>query len=354
MPTDVPAVQGIYASAGNALRVFSLEPRTGTLQPRDGVDLLAEIHYMAMHPSRAHLYVAASDRERLHLVYAFAIDPTTGALARIGEGFALPATLSRAVHITVDRTGRYLLTANNLTESVGVLRLRPDGGIAETIVQPETPKLGFLVHQIRADPTNRWVFVPVRGDDEPSERTGHLHTFSFVDGLLRLQRTTDYEARIGPRHLDFHPTQPWAYVLAERGNLLITYRHEEGALIELFRVTVLRDPTLEFPAQRAGAIHVHPSGRWLYATNRNVEGGENTIAAFSIDATTGEPTLVEHVESHGFEPRTFTIDRTGTYLIVANMTISPNLSVFRIGADGRLTFARSHDQPAGGAICWTG
>lgn len=348
----------IYASAARSLRAFSLEPGTGALDLRCAVDLRAEIHYMAMHPSRRYVYAAASDRAQVHLVYAFAVDAATGAAAPIGEPFSLPPTLSRAVHITVDRTGRFLLTANNLTESVGVLRLDADGQVADLVAGPKLPKLGFLVHQIRLDPSNQWAFVPVRGNDGVPEQIGRLHVLSFDEGVLQLQRTIDYESGIGPRHLDFHPTQPWLYVLAERGNQLITYRHGAGTLTELFRATTLRDASLSFPAQRAGAIHVHPNGRWVYVTNRNVEGGENTIAFFEIDATTGEPSFVEHVDSHGFEPRTFTIDATTNLLIVANMMnvadVPPNLSVFRLGGDGTLTFVRSHEQPAGGVVCRVG
>jgi 6-phosphogluconolactonase len=345
----------VYAAAGNSLRVFSFDPQTGALEQGGVTDVRTDVHYAAMHPSRKYLYAAVSDRAQVNLIYVFGVDTSTGELSQLDDPFS---TSSRAVHVTVDRTGRYLLTANNLTESVDVLRLGSDGRVRELVVQPGLPKLGFLVHQIRVDLTNRWVFVPVRGNDGVPELIGRLHVFSFDDGVLKSHRTIDYEAGIGPRHLDFHPTQPWLYVLTERGNQLITYKHDAGALRELFRTTTLRDRSFTFPAQRAGAIHVHPNGRWVYVTNRNVEAGENTIAFFEIDAQTGEPARVEHVDSHGFEPRTFTIDTTANVVIVANMmnvdAVLPNLSIFRIANDGRLTFVRSHDQPVGGPISWVG
>jgi 6-phosphogluconolactonase (cycloisomerase 2 family) len=354
MPAFTAAFSVLYAGVAKSLRTYALERDTGALELRGDIEVRAEIHYVAMHPDRRHLYIAASDRAQVHLIYAFAIDAATGVLTRVGEPFSLPATLSRAIHITVDRTGRYLLTANNLTESVGVLRLGAGGQLDALIAGPALAKLGFLPHQIRIDPANQWVFVPVRGNDGTPEQIGRLHVFSFTDGVLHLQRTIDYEAGIGPRHLDFHPTRPWVYLLAERGNQLITYEHHAGTLRELFRTTTLRDPSLSFPAQRAGAIHVHPDGRWIYATNRNVEGGENTVALFSVDMTSGKPALVEHVDSRGFEPRTFTIDPTGSFLVAANMmTVSgvpPNLAVFRIGPAGDLTFERSYDQPQGGVV----
>jgi len=227
------------------------------------------------------------------------------------------------------------------------------------------------VHQIRIDPSNKWVFVPVRGDDakektegkkaEP-EKFGHLNIFEFNDGSLSKHKVIDYPTLLGPRHLDFHPSKPWVYVAFERGNRIVTYKHEDGTLTELFNSTTLGDPSFKFSAQRVGPIHVHPNGKWVYLANRSVSpnqpvgtadkpfaSGENDVAVFSIDAATGEPKLVQNIETHGFEARTLTIDPTGHFLLVANqkevpkkdgdkiVKVEPNLSIFRIGDDGKLT-----------------
>jgi 6-phosphogluconolactonase (cycloisomerase 2 family) len=284
--------------------------------------------------------------------------------------------------------------AHNVTETAAALELRPDGRLGDLVRQPDMPKLGYLVHQIRMDPTNRWAFVPVRGNDAQivtneggttttPEQVGRLYVFSFEDGVLTGGQVIELATGVGPRHLDFHPTQSLVYVAMERGNELVTYEHDAGTLTERFRTTTLGDPSFKFPDQRAGAIHVHPSGRWLYVTNRNVApcrssvpcpdretkpfaGGENNIAVFSIDAGTGRPTLVENADSHGFEPRTFTFDPGGNFLIAGNMMnivrregerlgdVAPNLAVFRIGSDGELTFVRSYDQPDSGPVWWVG
>ena len=346
-----PSQQIVYAAAGQSLRVLSFDAETGTLEERGATTLRTDVHYAALHPSGRYLYAAASDRAQVNLLYVFGVAPSTGELSQLGDPFS---TSSRAVHVSVDRAGRYLLTANNITESVDVLRLGPDGRIRELVVQPEMPTLGFLVHQIRVDPSNRRVFVPVRGNDGSREQIGRLHVFAFDEGVLAMLRTIDYETGIGPRHVDFHPTEPWMYVVMERGNQLFAYAHDEGMLKELFRTSTLRDPSLAFPEQRAGAIHVHSNGRWVYVTNRNVQGGENSIAAFEIDATTGRPTLLQHADSGGVEPRTCAVDPTGRSLIAANMMNVPNLSVFRIGSDGKLTFVRTHEEPYGRQLSWVG
>jgi DNA-binding beta-propeller fold protein YncE len=126
---------------------------------------------------------------------------------------------------------------------------------------------------------------------------------------------------------------------------------------------------------------VHPSGRFVYVGNRasattDVQGtpvavgGENTIAVISINQETGEPTLIQTVDTRGFHPRTFAIDPSGRVLVVGNLTplavrdergvhtVPAGLSVFTVGSDGRLSFARTYDveaaPTAGRSLFWMG
>jgi hypothetical protein len=198
----------------------------------------------------------------------------------------------------------------------------------------------------------------------------------------------------------FHPTQPWVYVSAERGNRLITYSFQGGLLTQLDNQTSVFDPNNagapntqdNVNGQRAGAIMVHPSGKYLWLTNRNYQvvpysdagttptcaapgpgcvwigKGENNVVLFSIDQTTGLPTKVSATYSGGFEPRTFALDPSGRFVIVGNqkqvsmlasgdagtslVTVNPNLSVFSAAADGTLSFLKSYDQT--GEVFWVG
>jgi len=404
--TALPVV--VYAGVGRSLRVYGLDTKTGDLELRQTVpDLKGDVQYVAVHPTRKSLYVsctevpAPKDRPQLSQIYAFTIDAKTGALAQLGEPHT-PA-LSRAININVDNTGRFLLMAHNITESASVLRLNPDGSLGDPVKQPEErQQLGFLVHQIRIDPSNKWVMVPVRGDDEKvteekgtqgkektggtvkkvePEKPGHIFVFEFADGALTRRHQVDFPSLLGPRHLDFHPSKPLVYASIERGNRLMTYKHDNGVLTEVFNTTTLADPSLKFPAQRAGPIHVHPSGKWVYVANRNTQPcspatpcdkpsgpGENDVAVFALDPATGEPKLIQNIDTHGFEARTMTIDPTSHFLIVANqkefsvgypraaaqtVKVTPNLSIFRVGDDGKLSYLRTIDL-AGGEAWWVG
>jgi DNA-binding beta-propeller fold protein YncE len=146
----------------------------------------------------------------------------------------------------------------------------------------------------------------------------------------------------------------------------------------VFMKSSLADPTNVHPGQAAGTVHVHPNGRFVYQANRNsgvvdfrgqkvFGGGENSIAVWTIDQQTGEPGLIQNIDVHGNQPRTFGIDPSGRLLVVANIqpiavrngesvTVEPaDLTVFRIGADGKLTFARKYDvDTSKGTQFWSG
>jgi 6-phosphogluconolactonase (cycloisomerase 2 family) len=186
------------------------------------------------------------------------------------------------------------------------------------------------------------------------------------------------------RHIDFHPSRPWAFLTLERQNALNVFRIAGDSLdaAPLYSSTTLAEPNNVRPGQTASSIHVHPNGRFVYVGNRAsatvdfngiriAAGGENTIAVFSIDQNTGEPTLIQTIETRGYHPRTFALDAAGRILVVGNQSplivrdgggttrqVPASLAVFRIGADGKLTFARKYDvdtdPSAGQLLFWTG
>ncbi len=216
------------------------------------------------------------------------------------------------------------------------------------------------------------------------EDPGAIKLFSYADGMLKNRLSIAPGGGFGyqVRHLDFHPSGKWAYVTLERQNKLHVYaRMPDGTLSAspLFVKDTVADPVKAGNGQVVASIHVHPNGRFVYAANRaagTVEfeghrvfaGGENTIAVFSIDQSTGEPSLIQSVDTRGFTPRTFTLDSTGRFLAVANQSplsvrgengvsvVPANLALFRTGDDGKLEFTRKYDVDTSGGknLFWTG
>src|SRR6266702_7748643 len=145
-----------------------------------------------------------------------------------------------------------------------------------------------------------------------------------------------------------------------------------------YRAETLAEPNNIRARQAAGTVHVHPNGRFLYGANRAeataefqgkqvFKGGENSIVVYAINQSTGEPTPIQHIETQGIHPRTFHIDPSGRLLVAehnlpvnvrdgdAVKTVSAGLSVFRMGTDGKLTFARKYDIDVGDkTMFWMG
>ncbi len=378
-----------YASVGPELSLFDIDVADAALQKRGAVTLPANIQYVWPHPSKQYLYVVSSNGGPgfipgdKHLANAFRIDPASGALTPHGEPQALP---SRPIHCCVDASGEYLLTAFNYPSAVTVHRINRDGTLGNLVDQPEKPDAGIFGHQIRTTPGNQSAIFVARGNNAAGgkpEDPGALKVFGFKNGALsnRASVAPGNGFGFGPRHLDFHPRQPWVFVSVERQSQLHVYKlTPDHALAPdpLFVKTSLAEPGNVRPAQAAGAIHVHPNGRFVYLTNRNSGtvdfegqkvsgGGENTVAVFAIDQATGEPKLIQNADAHTIHLRTFSVDPSGRLLVAASIlpmavrdgsdvkTLPAALSVYRIGDDGKLEFARKYDVDTGKVMqFWSG
>ena len=362
-----------YASVGPALTLYDVDVDGAALIKRGTVTLPANIQYAWPHPTRRFLYVVSSSggpgiAGHKHFASALSIDPATGAPRPHGDPAALP---SRPIHACVDASGRYLLAAYNSPSGVTVHRLEADGTIGAPVAQPGNLDTGIYAHQVRVAPDNRTVILVTRGNNAGEgkpEDPGAIKTFRFDDGVLSnlASIAPGNGLGFGPRHLDFHPKKPWAFVSIERQNKLYVYALDSETGLSrapLFTKETLSDPATKVP-QGTGPIHVHPNGKFVYLTNRTfpasgpgarkvAPGGENSVAAFAIDETTGEPRLMQNLDGRGLQLRTFGIDPSGRLLVVASImaaedgTLPAGITVMRIGADGRLSFVRKYDVDVG-------
>jgi len=384
----VTAKTVFYASTGPQLTLFDLDVAEAALEKRSTVILPANVQYAWPHPSKRYLYVVSSDGGpgvpgTMHRANAFRIDPLSGSLQPHGEPQSLP---SRPIHASVDASGEYLLTAYNAPSRVSVHRLNADGSIGEAVRQADKLDVGIYAHQIRTTSANDAAILVTRGNNAAQgkpEDPGALKLFAFKHGALTNLASIAPASGLGfgPRHLDFHPSAPWVYVSVERQNKLYTYKLQSDGVLgrdPLFVKDTLADPVNVKPGQGAGAIHVHPNGRFVYLTNRNQDevdfqgrkvfnDGETNVAVFAIDEKTGEPDLIQTVEGHGIQLRTFGIDATGQLLLAASIKpllvregnavkpLTAGITVYRIDADGTLAFVRKYDADTGkGQQFWSG
>jgi 6-phosphogluconolactonase len=392
LPARAAAALPFYASTGPLLTQFDLDIAAAALTRRGTVTLPANLQYAWPHPSGKFLYVCASnsqppsgpaiggtggDTHHYALAYAVAID---GSLHEHGERRLLS---HRPLHLTAD--GNFLFVAYNNPSQVTVHRLNDDNSIGGEVAQPAGLDFGIYAHQVRLTPKGTLTLCS-RGNDATADKPedpGHIEVFRITDGKLSNQQSLAPRGQglgFGPRHLDFSPDGRFVYVSLERQNSLCVYGlNADGTLSAepLFLKSTLLDPDgkAKHFGQTAGPIHVHPSGLFVYQTNRGSgtmevdgrkvwNGGENSIAVWKINPRTGEPTRIQNAPAHGFELRTFTIDPSGKLLIAAAMTplmlpdgatVSAGFSVYRIGGDGKLGFVRKYDaDTTPGAVFWCG
>jgi 6-phosphogluconolactonase len=357
----MPNAVSLYASVGAELTQYEVDIDAAALTRRGTVRLPANVQYAWPHASRRFLYVATSDSASgmgaagtTHHVSALTVDPTTGALNPHGAPIRLP---TRPIHMATDIPSRYILVAFNNPSAIRIYRINRDATPGDEIVPSAAIDAGIFAHQVRATPDNRHVILVCRGHDAADgkpEEPGALKLFDFSDGALsnEVSVAPDGGYGFGPRHLDFHPSRPWVYVSLERQNALDMFERADGGLSSgpRFRKNALgRTPT---GRQAVGTVHVHPNGRTVYVANRAATAaGENSLAVFAIDQSSGEPNLIQHIDSHGVHPRTFHIDPSGRLMAVAHIT-GARLALFRIAADGRLDFARAYDIDVGERTMW--
>jgi 6-phosphogluconolactonase len=294
--------------------------------------------YLAIDPGRRYLFAVNEVRDhdgRLGGgVSSFAIDRKTGKLTFLNQQ---PSLGGDPCYLTTDKTGRALLVANYASGTLAAIPVEGDGklGSPTDFVQhigpgnhPRNP--GPHAHCVEVDPTNRYVLACDAGLDKVL-----IYRLDASRGALEPSETPciDLDPGTGPRHITFHPNGKYAYVITESGATIVAYDYDSrrGTLEELHAVPTLPEGFQE--RNSCADIHVEPSGRFVYGSNR----GHDSIVIYAIDEDTGKLSYVGHESTQGRSPRNFTIDPTGTFLLAANQR-TDNIVTFRIDPQtGRLT-----------------
>lgn len=316
--------QGIYRAR--------LDMASGALSAPELAATVTSPSFLAVHPSKRFLY-AVSEMGKFGdkptgAVSAFAIDATTGALTLLNQessGGSGPA------HLTVNRAGTAVLVANYGGGSVASLPIGSDGRLKPAVsvithqgasVHPKRQTKPYA-HSINVDADDRFAYAADLGADRifiyRLTRTGALAPSAPPSVALA--------PGSGPRHFAFHPTGSYAYVINELSLTVTAFSRDAttGALTEVQTIGTLPAGVANEPAFSTAEVVVHPSGRFLYGSNR----GHDSMVVYAIDDATGRLTLVEHEPTQGSIPRGFGVDPTGTYLLAANQR-SDSVVVFRI------------------------
>jgi 6-phosphogluconolactonase len=315
--------KGIYA--------YRFQPATGRLTAVGLVGETENPSFLTIHPNQKYLYAVNElsnyQGESSGSVTAFSIDAKSGALTLLNRVSAKGGT---TCHLVVDQTGKCLVVANyGAGAGVATFPIKDDGSLGEasTVLKHIGSSAGPRqkaphAHSVNLSPDNRFVLVPDLGLDQvlsykldPAKYTLTPNTPPFVT----------ITQGSGPRHFAFHPNGQFTYTLSEMGSLVTasSYDRAAGTMKELQTISTL--PKDFSGVNNSAEIFAHPSGKFLYASNR----GHDSIAVFAIDPKKGTLTAVEQAPTLGKGPRGFAIDPTGAFLLAANQNTN-NAVLFRI------------------------
>ena len=302
--------------------VFEFDPETGDMTLVETVTS-DNPSFVAIHPSQDYLYVINEisdyEGEDAGSIEAYTIDDETGELTLLNR----QAIGSIPAHLAVDPTGSYVVIANYVGGTYQLLPVADDGSLGEVISTIQQSGSGPNTerqeaphpHAVVFDPSGNYIATADLGTDQ-------VQVFQIEDDQLVEVDGTTVEPGSGPRHVAFAPSGDFLYVISEMASTISVFPFDAatGQLgDELQTISTVSD---DFPEgeKSTAEIMVHPSGQFLYGSNRKfAEHPEaDAIVAFSIDQETGELTLIGHTTEGIQFPRAFNFDPTGTWLYALN------------------------------------
>jgi 6-phosphogluconolactonase len=308
-------VVGSYADATQpGIHLFRFDYAAGTLTPHGAIAGIANPSFVAAHPHRPWLY-AVSETSKDHdgtpgSVWALRLarDPVT-----LQPANHQPSGGDSPCHIQLDASGRWLFVCNYGSGTIAVLPIQPDSTLGEMtdLVQhhgsgahPQRQAAPHT-HSSACTPDQRFVVVADLGID-------HLLVYAFDSAAGKLSAHTHVRTRAaaGPRHIAFHPSGRFMYVTNELDNTVSVYDYHagDGALHERQTIETVQPGPLD---NAAAHIHVAPSGRHVYVSNR----GHDSITIFDVEAD-GRLTRRTTAPCGGQWPRHFAV--VPGFMLVAN------------------------------------
>jgi len=345
--------QGPEGSAGygRGIYLFQMDPSTGALAERDVFADASNPSWLALDPSRTHLYAANETATfggaNSGSVSALAIDRSSGHLTLLNT---VSSEGAGPAHLSVHPSGKYVLVANYEGGTVAVLPIRPNGELGPpTDVKRDQGTIGpthaasaphgsFAIsghdrphaHMIHSDPAGRFVLASDLGLDQ-------IFVWRFDVQKGRLVPTDPASVPLppgdGPRHFTFHPNGRWLYSLQEEGSTLVAFDYDAATRRLTPKQTISSLPKPFTGTNFTSEIVVSPDGKFVYAANRL----HDSIAFFSVGEG-GILTFAGEAWTRGDYPRSFNINPSGNLLYCCNQR-SDAITCFRINRQtGSLAF----------------
>lgn len=305
----------VAVSKDQKLLRYDMDADTGDLTLVEEVPAKGGIGPLCTDPRQKYLYAALRSSKEL---VTYGIDPETGALDHIAT---VPFD-GGSCYISTDKTGRYLFSAYYGEGAVAVNAIDNNGAVL-------APHRQWIptdehAHCFFPDPSNRYLFVP----HTMPPNAIYQFTFDETTGELAANAVAKVDARPGegPRHYEFHPTLDVVYVANENGSSVTVYdlNPDKGILTRRQNLSTL--PAGYAEHNTCAQIHIHPSGNFLYISNR----GHDSIARYAV-RDDGSLMSLGQTPTEPI-PRPFNLDPEGNFLFAAGQK-SDKMAAYRIDAE---------------------
>lgn len=341
---DAPGFEAVKTVKKLKQGILVAQSATGILSNFAECTLTFDIGWLAYNKANGYLYASDTTNETIvslaisHSDGTFTIDPTP---------IDMRDSLGGAAYVEISRDGRWALTASYGSGAIAVFPLHTDGKIGPpTDTKQPWPLSAFgdqalhdrqeapHPHQIRLDPTTQaWALACDLGSD-------HVYVYAFDSGKGALTGAVNSDKHLklphgaGPRHLDFHPSGRYVYVLCELAGTVVMceWDSEHGTLSLKQTVRLMERGVACSRAHHSGGCHVVCSGTHIYATCRT----DNSLVVYSIAPTSGKLTFVQRVSTGGFCSRHFLVDVERGLLHISHQD-SQDVTSYRIDERGRVT-----------------
>uniref|UniRef100_UPI003F701CB3 lactonase family protein n=1 Tax=Dyadobacter sp. TaxID=1914288 RepID=UPI003F701CB3 len=299
---------GTYTQKGEGIYVYELDRSNMSFKELQVVTSKTSPSFLEFHPNKKFLYAA---NEGTGSVTAYAIDSKTGKLTALNTQ---PTHGNGPCHVGVDPKGRFVYLSNYGSGDLAVYRLNQDGSLgalADTIQDKGGEGQKPHMHSMIPSADGNFVYASDLGIDKIMVYAVDPKTGKLTPAAVPYAEVKKGD---GPRHFAIHPNGNFGYSAGELGSVVNSFKivKNSGALVPLERVPMLPGDFSE--KSFAADIHFSPDGKFLYASNR----GHESLAIYSVNASTGKLTPAGHADTHGKHPRNFLIDEKGDFVIVTN------------------------------------
>jgi len=323
---------GTYTSGkSKGLQLYAFDEENGTARFTEEVQV-ENPSYLTVSRNGKYIYAVSENEQNPCYLSAFRFDKDEEKMVFLNREQTYGAA---PCYVELDNTGRYAVTANYAGGNISVFSIGYDGELSEIIQRVDFQGSGMKaqrqeaphLHSVKFSPEGNYLFAADLGTDHIYRmKVNHDDGHTYLD-----EKSLQYfqvPGGSGPRHLLFHPSAKYLYVITELSGEVVVFHYKDSGLQEIQTVKIDH-----VDGNEAGDIEITPDGKFLYASSRTENDG---IAIFSIELETGALLKVDYINT-GIHPRNIRVTPNSNFLLVANRD-SNSIEIYKINKEtGRLT-----------------